>query len=86
MKEAHRQLYPSQRMEGHTKKKIIKGLWKFTQGRYHFQRERERALRCFTGAVRTMSGCPGIRQEMEVRRGSQKVVIGCLRQKRRRTS
>lgn len=41
MKEAHRQLYPSQRMEGHTKKKIIKGLWKFTQGRYHFQRERE---------------------------------------------
>lgn len=26
---------------------IIKGPWKFTQGRYHFQRERERALRCF---------------------------------------
>ena len=83
MKEAHRQLYPSQRMEGHTKKRSLKGYGNSHKGGIT---SRERALRCFTGAVRTMSGCPGIRQEMEVRRGSQKVVIGCLRQKRRRTS
>lgn len=48
--------------------------------------ETERALRCFTGAVRTMSGCPGIRHEMAVRRGSQKVVTGYLRKKRKQTS
>ena len=67
-----------------TKEVIIKGPWQFTKGGIT-SRERE-SSEMFYQSSEDQVRLPRDQTGNEVRRGSQKAAIGCLRQKRRQTS